>query len=287
MKFIILICLVVLVSCQKAERVDLVKTVEQWMGKEIKFPQKLIFTKYISDTVDYNLQNEFKLMVYVDSVGCTSCKLQLSRWKEFINGLDSISNDKISFIFYVCPKSMKEFEQILKRDRFDYPICIDIKDSLNLINKLPSDPRFQVFLLNKVNRIIGIGSPIINPKIKEFYYKIISGNTAVSTVNKQLFTTVSLSNNEVNFGNFPWKELQQAELVINNVGDTPLVITDVITSCGCVEVEYSKEPIRPLKSVILKIKYKAEHSEYFSKTVSIHCNTSNSPISVEVRGNAY
>ena len=85
-------------SCQNRERTYLMNTVKEWKGREIKFPVKSVFTKYVCDTVKNNMDLDFKLMIYVDSVGCTSCKLQLHKWKSFLNELDSITNDKISFL---------------------------------------------------------------------------------------------------------------------------------------------------------------------------------------------
>ena len=52
--------------------------VKSWQEKEIIFPEGLIFTKYGKDTVQYNIPvSNYKIIMYVDSVGCTSCKLQL------------------------------------------------------------------------------------------------------------------------------------------------------------------------------------------------------------------
>lgn len=65
-----------------------------------------------------------------------------------------------------------------------------------------------------------------------------------------------------------------------------LAIEGVDTSCGCISVEYSKEPVRPGMDLNLSIIYKAEHPEHFSKTVRIHCNSESSPIILTVSGNA-
>lgn len=98
-------------SCEYSKRVE---------GKKIKFPTESVFTQYMCDTMKYDTDSDFKLMIYVDSTGCTSCKLQLHKWKSFLNEMDSVTNDKIALLFYVCPKDKREFEHILKRDKFDY-----------------------------------------------------------------------------------------------------------------------------------------------------------------------
>ncbi len=38
--------------------------------------------------------------MYVDSIGCISCKLKLAKWKQFIVDVDSLSEKNTSFSFY-------------------------------------------------------------------------------------------------------------------------------------------------------------------------------------------
>lgn len=64
-------------SCSRSDnRKEIERLVTEWQGKEIIFPDDIIFTRYISDTVDYRIpDSEYKVLVYVDPLGCTSCKL--------------------------------------------------------------------------------------------------------------------------------------------------------------------------------------------------------------------
>ena len=48
---------------------------------------------------------------------------------------------------------------------------------------------FQTFLLDKDNKVLAMGNPILNPKIKELYLKIIRGNDIVSTAGKGITQT--------------------------------------------------------------------------------------------------
>ena len=60
----------------------------------------------------------------------------------------------------------------------------------------------------------------------------------------------------------------------------------VITSCGCTTVEYSKTPVQPEKNLTLKVKYTADRPEYFNKTITVYCNEKDSPILLNISGNA-
>lgn len=285
-RYLIIICMIIIwSSCQNRERTYLMNTVKEWKGREIKFPVKSVFTKYVCDTVKNNIDLDFKLMIYVDSVGCTSCKLQLHKWKSFLNELDSITNDKISFLFYVCPKDKREFEHILKRDKFDHPICVDVYDSLNIINNFPSDPRFQVFLLNKINKVIAVGNPVLNPKIKDLYFNILSGKSNTK-MDQNSQTQINISEQMINLGSFSWKESQEKKVLLKNTGNSPLVIYDILTSCGCIAVEYDKKPVLFKDSVCVKIIYHAEHPEHFDKTIMIYCNAEGAPFKLRINGDA-
>ena len=73
---------------------------------------------------------------------------------------------------------------------------------------------------------------------------------------------------------------------MTNTGNGLLVILDIITSCGCTKVEYSKEPVRPGGTLEVKVIYEAEKAEHFNKTVTVYCNVENSPLRLIVKGNA-
>lgn len=148
---------------------------EEWNGKEIIFPTNLPFTIENRDTILYPTSDttKYKIINYVDSIGCLSCKLQLLEWLDFIAEIDSISQKNVSFYFYFHPKQRKELIGILEQEEFVYPICIDDNDEINRINQFPKNKKFRTFLLNNENRIILIGNPMHSPQIKELYVKTI------------------------------------------------------------------------------------------------------------------
>lgn len=111
--------------------------------------------------------------MYIDSVGCTACKLKLSRWKTFISQIDSIPNKNISYVFYFMPKSIIEVQCLLKQCDFKVPVCIEKKDEINKLNNFPDNIMFQTFLLNKENEVVLIGNPIHNDAVKKLYIETI------------------------------------------------------------------------------------------------------------------
>lgn len=285
MRFLLSLLLIVgFVSCEKSGKEKFDDLVKEWNGKQILYPSAIHFTALGTDTV-YSLESKYKIITYVDSVGCTSCKLRLPQWKDFICQLDSIGDVPVGFFLY--PKNRKELIYTLKLNNFSYPVCIDEKDSLNKLNHFPSDMMFQTFLLDKDNKVLAIGTPIHNPHIKELYLKIIQGEQiGKEDKSKQIKTRVDVDKTSVSMGNFGWQEEQKAVFALKNTGDNLLVIQDVTTSCGCTTVAYSREPVQPGGEATLKVAYKAEHPGYFKKTITVHCNAEPSPVKLTITGNA-
>lgn len=171
-RFVFILFIFSLFSCKETKKENISHLVKEWNNKKIVYPDIMHFTVLGADT-NFLFKSEYRIITYVDSAGCTSCKLKLEWWKKFISQLDTIGN--LPVLFFLHPKNRKELNYILKRDNFNYPVCIDENDSLNKLNHFPSDLMFQTFLLDKDNRVLAIGNPIHNPKVKELYLKIIQG----------------------------------------------------------------------------------------------------------------
>ena len=286
LKFFLGLCVCLLmVSCSESEKERLSRLVQEWEGKEILFPAHSTFTIQGKDTVDFDFKGAaYTIVTYIDSVGCTSCKLQLHRWKELVKEVDSLTNGDVPFLFYFHPKDIKELRYLTRRDAFTYPVCFDEKDDFNRLNRFPSEMMFQTFLLDKENRVIALGNPIQNPKVKELYLNLIKGMG--ESTSKERLTTVSINSTVIDFGSFPKEEKQERSFILTNTGNGLLVIQDIVTSCGCTKVEYSKEPVRPGETLEVKVIYEAEQAEHFNKTVTVYCNAENSPLRLTVKGAA-
>ena len=159
----ILFLLFLLAACRENKKEQFARLVQEWQGKEIVFPQDMVFTRFVTEQVEYRIPDaEYKVLIYVDSTGCTSCKLQLPKWKELIAHVDSATNSNIPFIFVFQSKDDKELRYILKRDNFNRPVCIDRDSQLDKLNKFPQDITFQTFLLDRDNKVKVIGNPVHN-----------------------------------------------------------------------------------------------------------------------------
>lgn len=284
MKYVALImCVMMLASCKESREEAMLRLVSEWKEKEVKFPEHSVFTVQGKDTVDFEFRHaDYKVVTYIDSVGCTSCKLQLPRWKELLAEVDSLMDGSVPFLFYFHPKDMKELRYLTRRDRFTYPVCFDEKDEFNRLNRFPKEMMLQTFLLDKDNKVLAIGNPVLNPKVKELYVSLITGRK--ENHSPENVTQVSVNQSVVDFGQFPMSEQKSHCFGLTNTGNHLLVVQDVVTSCSCTKVEYSKEPVRPGETLEVKVSYEAEEAGRFNKTVTVYCNAETSPLRLTIKG---
>lgn len=283
--YIICLLLLLLPACKKSTEDRLSRLVSAWEKKELCFPSRSVFTVQGKDTVDFSYSaSRYKVVTYVDSAGCISCKLQLHKWKSFMAEVDSLSGRSVPFIFYFHPKDEQELLHILRRDGFKHPVCIDRRDEFNSLNHFPSDMMFQTFLIDSSNKVVAMGNPIQKPTVRDLYLEYITGKRQASPAAEQ--TQVEIGCPQIDFGSFPYTERKEAEVTLTNKGSHPLAIHDVITSCGCTTVQYHKSPISTGDSTRLRISYQADKPEHFNKSIRVYCNAENSPLLITIRGNA-
>lgn len=152
------------------------KTVTEWIGKEIKYPEGLRCYSMLNDTVCPDLHTDnYKIVVYADSLGCTSCRLQLPAWKNIMEEADTVFAKKPDFLFFFCPKQRDEKEvlSILQINAFRHPVFIDKSNEIEQLNSFPSQSEYQCFLLDKDNKVVLVGNPAINRGLWTLYKKII------------------------------------------------------------------------------------------------------------------
>ena len=79
------------------------------------------------------------------------------------------------------------------------------------------------------------------------------------------------------------------EFRFTNDGDAPLVIKKITKSCSCMTITYSRKPVMPGKSAVIKIKYEPHKVEagIFHKAVQIYSNEPTSKVRlITIQGNS-
>ena len=278
----ILFLLFLLAACRENKKEQFARLVQEWQGKEIVFPQDMVFTRFVTEQVEYRIPDaEYKVLIYVDSTGCTSCKLQLPKWKELIAHVDSTTNSNIPFIFVFQSKDDKELRYILKRDNFDRPVCIDRGDGFDKLNKFPQEITFQTFLLDKDNKVKVIGNPVHNLAVRDLYLKQITGMQYQEALPK---TTLETDKAEYDLGTVKEGTTKKQTVTVRNTGTNVFKLKGFTTSCDCTEATCDWEELQPGESGTVTVSYEAEQPGDFYRTVEIYGNIPNNSLMMSFIG---
>lgn len=88
----------------------------------------------------------------------------------------------------------------------------------------------------------------------------------------------------VDCGQVVFRKPVTAEFVLKNDGHKPLVINNVLKSCGCTEVDYPKTGIAAGESFVIKAVYDAKQMGSFTKQVCLYTNADEEPFILSMRG---
>ena len=105
----------------------------------------------------------------------------------------------------------------------------------------------------------------------------VSAQKEVATENGPI---ISVNKDVHDYGEIEKGGEPYCEFVITNEGNEPLIISNAKGSCGCTVPEWSKEPILPGESAIMKVKYDTKRVGPINKSVTVSTNAVNAPTKV-------
>ena len=72
---------------------------------------------------------------------------------------------------------------------------------------------------------------------------------------------------------------------IRNTGEKPAVIYNVVSTCGCTDVQWTKEPLMPGKSGKISVTYSNDEGAYpFDKSLTVYLSDMKKPVILKIRG---
>jgi hypothetical protein len=94
-----------------------------------------------------------------------------------------------------------------------------------------------------------------------------------------------LPQSEFDFGKVPRGFRTECWFTAVNVGNEPLLIESLMTTCGCdMPMNYVQEPIMPGDSTVVGYKYDARQLGVFNKTMRMITNTPDSVFVFRIKG---
>jgi len=106
-----------------------------------------------------------------------------------------------------------------------------------------------------------------------------------------LFITFSLNAQEfkfeeesINYGKIDKGSNGERVFIFTNVGNQPLIIKNIQSSCGCTVPKKPTEPIMPGEKGEIKVSYDTNRVGGFSKSITIFSNAKNSRKVIVIKG---
>jgi len=88
------------------------------------------------------------------------------------------------------------------------------------------------------------------------------------------FPKIEFNESEHDFGEIEKGTPVETTFSYKNVGEAPLVITDIKSSCGCtVPKDWSREPLAPGETAEFSVKFNGSGANKISKTITVTANT--------------
>ncbi len=106
------------------------------------------------------------------------------------------------------------------------------------------------------------------------------------TTQKHTDASLELKETEYDFGKIPQGKSVYHFFEVINKGSQPLKLDNVQTSCGCTTPEWSKEPIAPGGTSMVKVGYNAATEGAFDKYITIQYN-GNATKQVKIKGTVW
>lgn len=95
---------------------------------------------------------------------------------------------------------------------------------------------------------------------------------------------ITFDREKQDLGYILWRTPTTVTYTFTNTGDKPLVISNVTASCGCVDVDWTRQPIPAGGKGTISAVFDAEAIGHFYKEVGVYCNAHAMPVYLEFNG---
>lgn len=166
------------ISSCKHKNSESLRSVKEFYQKEIFFPRDL--PKYYQgkiDTTHLQLYNCYKIITYIDA-SCQICINELLHWEELITKFQKYNVKFIIIIGNISLETLKSPENVFYE--FKYPLYLDQNETYTRTNNYdPIQTSFKTFLLDRNNRVLLTGSPLMSNDNYLLYKKVLDSSFSV------------------------------------------------------------------------------------------------------------
>ena len=176
--FVIILGILLCSACNKSSyQKTLADELREFKEMAIIFPNNMLFKGYDGHLPDSTLLNRpLKMVVYINSKNCESCKL-MALLPIHIFILENKHYRNFGVVVVLSPSHLESAENFLEEMCFRQTVFYDLDGSFERLNShLPKDERFHTFLLDENNKVVLVGNPVRNAKLKKLYLAALKKN---------------------------------------------------------------------------------------------------------------
>lgn len=205
---------------------------KEYIGKKLALPADSACVLFNRQYGIGALNCDYMVVSYIEPKDCNPCHLKLPYWDAFNTRLDTISRAQASTLLIIRPEVVDSLVEFLEFSNYDYPIVIDSAGTYTAMNNLPENELFRTFLIDRNSTIIGMGNPVYEENIEQWYVSKIAGKSGGDDGSK----TVTILNNKTDLGTVKNGATFNLEYLISNNADSVIELESAVSSCDCVEV---------------------------------------------------
>ena len=95
---------------------------------------------------------------------------------------------------------------------------------------------------------------------------------------------IQFEKNFFDFGKVKVGEVKEVTLTFTNIGKKPLILDEVVSSCDCTTVDWSKAPVMPKQKGTIKATYTAKDPGMISKRITVFSNAESYKKVLDLKG---
>ena len=139
--------------------------------------ERLMDTKLWFPTNIYNDNIEFVILRYIKPTSCTSCELEMGRWRVFRRQVENKYGGKVGIRFIIESKNTVEIKRIVSIYNFTDNTYVDSLGEFAR-NNVEINPfgKDVVMLLDEKKSVVAIGNPCKENRSNALYDRIINSH---------------------------------------------------------------------------------------------------------------
>lgn len=106
-------------------------------------------------------------------------------------------------------------------------------------------------------------------------------------ITKQKQTIATISMNCIDFGKIEFSKTYKDSIYISNIGQAPLYINQVYSSCECTKVEFSSKVIAPSERGVFYVTFQPDVKGEIERFIYIDCNIKEKSLEIPIKGIIY